>query len=122
MSNVLFAIIGAGLVAAATVLLGVTAQGGAHPFWADQVVWIGLAVAAVLLLLANRWPSAAVGAAVLCAVAGAASARFGKQVFAASYAENGLAGQFWYFGWIALCIGVTALIGMGFLRILARRS
>ena len=38
------------------------------------------------------------------------AATWGKAAFAASYAENGFAGQIWYFGWIAAAAGATATI------------
>jgi len=36
----------------------------------------------------------------------------GKTVFVNSYAENGLAGRFWYFGWIGTMAAVTGLIAV----------
>jgi hypothetical protein len=110
----------AAIVAANVVAFGLSERLGAHPFWAAQVVWIGLAAGLALALLSPRAPRLLWGLAGLSLLAGAASARYGKQVFAASYAENALAGQFWHFGWMALAAGASALIALVVLRYTAR--
>lgn len=79
---------------------------GAHPFWADDVLWIGLPVGIALAWLAGVARLGKGMMATLCLLLAASAwmlARAGKQAFAASYAEATLAGQFWYFGWIATC-------------------
>ncbi len=93
--------------------MNLTAGLGAHPWWAGKVIWLGalpglaLALAARLLHL-PRWLAAA-GFAVFGAAAFAIAAA-GKAQFAASYAENLLAGKFWYFGWIAVCTLTAATL------------
>ena len=109
--NLLAAALGAALVLAAG-YVGLTQDFGAHPFWAFKVTWIGAPVGAVLfLILRARSQSVLIGAglAVLALVAYGA-AHWGKTEFAASFAENALAGKFWYFGWIgASAFGAAAL-------------
>ena len=90
---------------------------GAHPWWAAQVIWIGLFAGLVLGALAARLPGGrslkTIGAAGLTAFAFGA-AHLGKIRFAASYAEDQIAGQMWYFGWIAACAlaAVTLLLAL----------
>ncbi len=93
--------------------LGLTEWLGAHPFWAVKIgyigVGIGVALAVVLSLL--RMPFGvplALGAAL--AMGGLAAARVGAARFAVSYAEDVLAGRFWFFGWIAAAAGAFLLL------------
>ncbi len=94
--------------------LGLAGALGAHPFWELQVALIGAplgVVAAAVGLRVTRLPPGA--APVLwgaLAVAAALAAWWGKTAFVASYAEDRLAGLFWYYGWIAGCAGVGAAI------------
>lgn len=93
---------------------------GAHPWWAAQVVWIGGGIGLVLwlgLLLSGVPRRVSVPVLTLLAVFSALAAWQGKERFAASFAEDALAGQFWYFGWIAfvaflICLGLTAIGGL----------
>ena len=83
--------------------LGVPKAFGAHPWWATSVVYLGLLFGllpalAVRLWVPNGliWPAVtAVGFAVLVTVT-----VIGKTRFAASYAEDRLAGDMWHKGWI----------------------
>ncbi|MEX0365027.1 MAG: hypothetical protein AB3N22_03090 [Ruegeria sp.] len=92
---------------------GLTQSLGAHPWWADKVIWIGLPIG--VLLATTTWALAVprvlrlVGFGLLTAVA-FGIAHFGKTRFAASFAEDALAGHAWYFGWIATCALAVALI------------
>ena len=104
-------------VAAAAVLalahLGMTRALGAHPFWETRVAWIGAPVGALVFIILSmvglgRVP-AVVGTAIFT-ILSYGLAYYGKTAFAASYAEDQLAGQFWYFGWIAVCVGATATL------------
>lgn len=83
---------------------------GAHPFWATQVLWIGAPIGILLALLATL--RGKVGFALLGGIAlstaAYGTATYGRIAFAASYAEDAVAGQLWYVGWIALAAG-TAL-------------
>lgn len=86
---------------------------GAHPWWADKVLVIGLAAGIALALLARAtgWPRGRRGLALLIATGAAfALASYGKARFAASYAEDGFAGQMWFLGWIATCTCATATV------------
>ena len=103
--------VAASLVAAS--LAGLPEALGAHPWWAQQSAIIGGVGGAVLWLVLRRLDlsfSALVVVAVSALLASAAAAHFGKQVFAASFAENALAGRFWYFGWFAISGSVAMLI------------
>ncbi len=46
----------------------------------------------------------------LLTLAALAAATWGKAEFAASFAEDALAGRFWFFGWIGTAAGATALL------------
>lgn len=93
--------------------IGLTQILGAHPWWADKVILIGLFLG--LLLSTTLWGLRVskfvrlLGLTVLAFVA-YATAYTGKAQFAASYAEDALAGQMWYFGWIATCTFALAIL------------
>jgi len=79
---------------------------GAHPWWAEKVVWVGVPVG--FSLAATAWILQLPGGIRKLGFAGLTLAAFivahtGKMRFTASYAEDMLAGQLWYFGWIATC-------------------
>ncbi|WP_461406157.1 hypothetical protein [Falsiruegeria mediterranea] len=86
---------------------------GAHPWWSVKVIWIGLTIGlgifaiGAALKLSGRVTS--VGFTVLT-IASYAVATLGKTRFAASYAEDAIAGQMWYFGWIATCAFTAAAL------------
>ncbi|WDR06370.1 hypothetical protein PSQ90_02570 [Devosia rhodophyticola] len=107
------------LAAAITLILGysgIVTFLGAHPFWAQSTSWIGaIAGAAVaLVLLWFRVPRMlALGLAGVVLLAAGLAAYFGKAEFVASYAENGLAGRFWYIGWMVGLGALTSLIAVG---------
>ncbi|MBM1222579.1 hypothetical protein JQU17_20405 [Ponticoccus sp. SC2-23] len=107
---------GLALAAAAILLagqLGLFARLGAHPFWSDFTApALGILVGAAGYCLGLWRRRTGLITMIVLLVAAAAAARFGKQVFAASYAENALAGDFWFFGWIALCGALVALVGL----------
>lgn len=107
----------------ATSLAGLPEALGAHPWWAQQSGIIGGVGGAVLWLVLSRAGlsfSALVVVAVSALLASAAAAHFGKQVFAASFAENALAGRFWFFGWFAISGSVALLIAIVVARVLRR--
>ena len=102
--------------------LGLTNALGAHHFWSAKVAWIGAPIGMVIALILTRLPARF---GILLSLAGAiiagATAHYGKLQFAASYAEDRLAGQLWYFGWIATAATATALIALVLYQILASR-
>lgn len=101
---------------------GVFARLGAHPFWSDVTVPALGIVAGAAVYLVGLWRiRAGVIAGIAILVGAIAAARFGKQAFAASYAENALAGDFWFFGWILVCGAGVALVGMALDRMAFRR-
>lgn len=92
---------------------GLSVRLGAHPWWTQSSAWTGavagLVVALGLLRLQlNRTAIVAIGAAVVSA--GAWAAHAGKTAFANSYAEDALAGRFWYWGWIGGLAGLTLVL------------
>lgn len=96
---------------------GLTETLGAHPFWSIRVAWVGVPLGLIAAVaakhLGGRWALRTalflIGAAIAYAIAVA-----GKDRFAASFAEDVLAGQLWYFGWIATCAFAAALIAAAF--------
>jgi len=115
------AAVAASLTAAS--LAGLPDALGAHPWWAQQSGIIGGVGGAILWLALRRAGlsfSALVVVAVSALLASAAAAHFGKQVFAASFAENALAGRFWYFGWFAISGSIALLIATVVARVLRR--
>jgi hypothetical protein len=70
---------------------------------------LGLLLAAILWGLRLPKPWRLISLTVV-ALAAYATANIGKTRFAASYAEDALAGQMWYFGWIATCTFTLALL------------
>ncbi|WP_420858665.1 hypothetical protein [Marivivens marinus] len=105
------------LVMVSFAVLGLPEWLGAHRWWATNVVVWGSALGALLWWVGARFAVAALVPSVLLVGLGAMAARFGKAAFVASYAENALAGRFWFFGWITLCAGVFWTVA-----VLARRS
>lgn len=93
---------GVAAVLVAAALAGLSEALGAHPWWARQTGIVGGLGGAVLWLVGLRRagisPLAQLTAATLALLTSAAAVYFGKQAFVASYAENALAGRFWYFG------------------------
>ena len=86
---------------------------GAHPWWSTQVIWIGVPIGLALAgLVTWRAPLSWLPIVILVALTLAAFAigADGKSRFAASYAENVLAGRVWYFGWIATCTLCAATV------------
>ncbi|SNS86062.1 hypothetical protein [Antarctobacter heliothermus] len=89
---------------------------GAHPFWAVKTGAIG-SVAGLLAYGGLRWAGmrsgrmAALGGLTL--ILAMVAVTQGKSIFAASYAENAVAGLVWFFGWFvvmaALCMTLCAL-------------
>lgn len=89
---------------------------GAHPWWSQKVVLIGASAGLIVALIAarSRFASRAWIASVLLAVSAAGITGYGKTRFVASFGDDAAAGQMWYFGWIAISLGVflaLALIG-----------
>ena len=111
LSRALLALVIALAVTLCAAFLGVTKALGAHPFWATDIALIGSPlglVAAILFARLPRFP-VLVGFIILTAVSYAV-AHYGKTAFAASFAEDELAGRFWFFGWIATTAAFTASI------------
>ncbi len=105
-------------------LAGGTQALGAHPRWANKVGYIGAGfggaiwLACILLSFNNRRvlfvASIAFGVAAL-------ATWLGKSRFVASFAEDTLAGRFWFYGWIALMAATFTFIAALAATILGRR-
>lgn len=104
---------------AAAAILGLPEALGAHPFWAVRTGVIGSAIGSVCLVL-MRWVDLSTGRSLAlsaaCLVFASGAAWFGKQAFAASFAEDVLAGRFWFFGWFVIVASLFVLIGVLLLR------
>ncbi len=100
-------------------ILGLTELAGAHPFWARRVVYLGVPIGLILAWLMRRARVGRAGRLGLYLVGTAgffALTSWGKMRFAASFAEDTLAGQVWYVGWIATAAFGTALLARLFSR------
>ena len=88
---------------------------GAHPWWCNSVALIGSSIGAFAGFIGRRLAMTGflpgLLASVLTVVAFRASS-FGKTHFAASFAEDMLAGQLWYFGWIATAAFATLTLSL----------
>ena len=86
---------------------------GAHPWWALKLGWLGAGIGVVIWLglrLAGLGRRATVGLAALVLAAAAVVTAVGKARFAASFAEDALAGRMWFFGWIGIMAAAFVLI------------
>ncbi len=104
------------LIAGAATALDLPRMFGAHPWWSVKVIWIGLPVGlgfyAASASLSLSSPVQLVGFTVLTSLSYIVAV-LGKTRFAASYAEDALAGQMWYFGWVGACaFAAAALISL----------
>lgn len=109
MTRHILALIGAIAIVAA----GLSERLGAHPFWAVKTGGIGAAIGAglaVVLALLRTKVALRIGLGVAVLVAGYAAARLGAARFAASYAEDALAGRMWFFGWIGAAAGLRLML------------
>lgn len=114
----------AALLAAVFVIaavLGLPEWLGAHPFWAVRTGIVGTAIGFTGLVLL-RWFG--LQTRVLIALSGAGfvlatiAAEFGKRAFVASFAENAVAGRFWFLGWFAIAASLYIFVAA---LLLARR-
>ena len=109
----------AALLVLAFAHLGGTIWLGAHPFWSVQVAYIGIgaglvvSIAAHFLGVAKAHQIVLFGIGLIIAVA---VAKYGKNGFAASYAEDRFAGKLWYYGWIATCSMLFCFLAAVFSR------
>jgi len=82
---------------------------GAHPRWAGGLFASGALLGTLLALLSLQlsFVPRTIGLSLL--VIGAyLTADYGRMVFAASYAEDRIAGKMWFYGWHILSIGLVA--------------
>ncbi|WP_371171119.1 hypothetical protein [Aliiroseovarius sp. 2305UL8-7] len=93
--------------------IGLPKSLGAHPWWADKVIFIGAPVGIVIafgamLIRGGMWLRLCVFA--ILTVLAYWVAKSGGEAFAASYADDAAAGKQWYFGWIATMTGLAAFL------------
>lgn len=103
--------------------LGLTEALGAHPFWTMQTGAIG-SVVGLFAYGGLRWAGLRAGCIAVLGgftliLAGVAAMQ-GKSLFVASYAENALAGRFWFFGMIALMAALCLTLCVLAVRALRR--
>ena len=103
----------AAVILIAAAYLGVTESLGAHPFWSVKIAYIGVVIGVVIYAFSwvwqGSWLSKFIAFFALLVIAAGAT-YWGKTQFAASYAENVLAGRFWYFGWIAIAAALFSML------------
>ena len=100
-------------------IVGVPGQLGAHPFWQQSVGLIGAIAGGMSAFFLRRVNVAGAIPAVTAGVLTATSfgtAHVGKTRFAASFAEDAMAGQVWYFGWIATAAFATVTLALALRR------
>ena len=87
---------------------------GAHPWWSRDVLLYGALPGILLAIASQKIPKKPVLPLVGFGLAAGLSfgvASFGTARFAASYAEDDLAGQVWFLGWIATVLFAIATAG-----------
>jgi len=98
--------------------LGVVTAAGAHPFWATNVAYIGIVIGIICSICASILMNRVSGISawvllflIATSIAiGIITLFYGKAEFAASYAENALAGSVWYIGFMFLIGSVFTTI------------
>ena len=107
----------AGVIALAVTLAFTSAGGtlafGAHPWWALKVGYLGTAIGVPVWLGMRALGASGRVRLVLAATAllvAMVATGVGKPRFAASFAEDALAGRFWFIGWIAVMAAAFAVI------------
>ena len=87
---------------------------GAHPQWAVRVGFYGIVPGVVLAIVLVRVWSTVTAARVLAAMwlCSGLAVVLGKQRFVQSFAEDAVAGRFWFLGWIALIATLTASLAV----------
>ena len=119
MKTLILAAIGAACLVCVLAYSGAAQSLGAHPWWAFEVSLYG-AVPGILLAVVLSFVSRfAVVFAFADLVLAGFVAWWGKRGFAASSGDDALAGQLWFFGWIAVCACAVALIALVVARLRA---
>lgn len=90
-------------------LFEVTTLAGAHPQWTGQLFVSGAAIGTLLALVLTQFAFVPRTILLSLVVIGAyVTADYGKSRFAASFAEDAIAGQMWFYGWHVLAIAMIA--------------
>ena len=93
--------------------LGVNEALGAHPLWSIKIAYFGIIAGILIYSFLWVWQGSWMPKFILLAVFLAIFAGvtyLGKSRFAASFAEDAVAGSLWYFGWIAILGFAFALL------------
>ncbi len=106
----------AALLMAALIALDVARPLGAHPWWSQKALLIGTPIGLILATLAGLKlrPLPLTVTFAIATVLAFAIAKYGQTQFAASYAEDQLAGKLWYVGWIATGATLAATLTAAF--------
>jgi ribose/xylose/arabinose/galactoside ABC-type transport system permease subunit len=100
-----------------------------HPFWSSKVNWIGMGIGAVISFALHAFVQGNKRRLIIITLAFAVVA-FGlylftsvsKETFAASYAEDMLAGKFWYFGFMAYIASLFSLFSFAITAVLSDKN
>ena len=114
----------AAILMAALIALDPAKPLGAHPWWSQRTLLLGAPLGLIVAMLAGiklRPQPLIITFAIATALA-FATATFGHTRFAASYAEDQVAGQLWYFGWIATGACLAAALTAAAQASLRRRA
>ncbi len=86
---------------------------GAHPWWAENVIFygapIGMLIGLVVAFIRPRSALVSIAFFILTLLAFWV-AKSGGTAFAASFAEDQAAGQRWFYGWIATIAALLAAV------------
>jgi len=85
---------------------------GAHPRWAFDVALYGAVLGGALALSLSYITRFAVFFAVFDLALSGAIVWWGKRMFVVASADDALAGQMWFFGWIAVCACAVAVFAL----------
>ncbi|SHJ14319.1 hypothetical protein SAMN05444000_105148 [Shimia gijangensis] len=99
------------LLMAALIALDIAKPLGAHPWWSQKTLMIGAPIGLILGALSARViaPLPRTVLFALFTLAAFGITKYGQTQFAASYAEDTLAGKLWYFGWIGIAVMAAAM-------------
>lgn len=100
-----------------------------HPFWSSKVNWIGMGIGAVVTLIIHLFVQSnrrrlfftALGFAILALLFFYFTSS-SKETFAASYAEDVLAGKYWYFGFMAYIASLFSLFSFAVTALLTEKN
>lgn len=100
-----------------------------HPFWSSKVNWMGMGIGAAISLILHAAFKVNKRRLIFMALFFAILAlglylftSMSKETFAASYAEDMLAGKFWYFGFMAYIVSLFSLFSFAVTALLSDKN